>query len=166
MPSQNVFRGGLTQERLKEVLDYDPETGEFTWKMSNRGLQGKLAGRLHHSGYWLIKIDGILYAGHQLAWLYVNGQLLKNLDHEDRVRHHNWIKNLRPSTRAQNIVNSAVRADNRSGIKGVRCLKGRWQARISYQKRLVNLGYYDTKEEAGEVRELAGWLLYGEFSYS
>jgi hypothetical protein len=47
----------LTAERLRELLDYDPETGVFRWKMNRR--RGKVAGTLRPDGYRQIGIDGV-----------------------------------------------------------------------------------------------------------
>jgi hypothetical protein len=68
----------ITQDGLRRVLSYDPALGEFRWKVSRKGIrQGALAGgpRKTHEGlrYHYIRIDGIDYPGHRLAWLYVHG---------------------------------------------------------------------------------------------
>lgn len=64
----------ITQERLKEVLNYDPDSGAFTWKI-DRGPSrvGLLAGGIGHKGCVRICIDLKLYFAHRLAWLYING---------------------------------------------------------------------------------------------
>lgn len=68
-------RSALTAEQLRDVLNYDPETGLFTWrKMSRRHwLLGTIAGAQHSGGYVRIYVNGREYYGHRLAWLYVHG---------------------------------------------------------------------------------------------
>src|SRR5215472_4648437 len=79
-----MSRRDLTVERLREVLDYDPETGHFTHnrrpernakdKTWNTRYGGKRAGYLHTpSGYWIICIDDVKYKAHRLAHLYMTG---------------------------------------------------------------------------------------------
>ncbi len=115
----------ITQKRLKEVLDYDHKTGIFIWKDRilctgrNHGFAGRVAGGLLE-GYIYIKIDGELTAAHCLAWLYVYGYLPENdIDHRDRIKTHNWIKNLREASRMCNLQNQSVSSNNSSGITGV-----------------------------------------------
>ena len=69
----------LTPERLCALLDYDPETNEFTWKVSRRGHAGKakagaVAGTPHGRGYVCIGIDGRRYYKHQLVSLWLHGR--------------------------------------------------------------------------------------------
>lgn len=65
----------LTLKRLKEVLEYEPLTGVFTWKksLSKNVPVGAVAGR-QSNGYTYIGIDGTSYLAQRLAWLYVKGQ--------------------------------------------------------------------------------------------
>jgi hypothetical protein len=61
----------LTAARLREVLTYFPETGEFVWKVGlcRRFAAGRRAGCLLPTGYRVIGIDGSVYYSHRLAWL-------------------------------------------------------------------------------------------------
>jgi hypothetical protein len=65
----------LTQDRLKELLHYDPDTGEFIWKVKIKGNvnPGDLAGCCRNKENRQIKIDGIHYSATHLAWLYMYG---------------------------------------------------------------------------------------------
>ena len=80
----------LTAERLREVLDYDPDTGVFTRKVRTASSVkvGDVAGSLNGKGYIRIRVDGRLYFAHRLAWLYVHGEWPV-----DQVDHINGIKN-------------------------------------------------------------------------
>jgi len=87
----------LTQERLKELLSYDPETGAFTWLLSpGPKRKGEQAGSQHHSGYRFVKLDGKMYAEHRIAFLYVHGYFPEgDVDHINRIRNDNRPDNLR-----------------------------------------------------------------------
>ena len=67
----------LTQERLKELLQYDELTGVFTWAVfKGRVTPGDIAGTPHTQGYLQLKIDGVRYFAHRLVWLYIHGKFL------------------------------------------------------------------------------------------
>src|SRR5258708_7110488 len=99
----------ITQERLRELLTYDPETGIFRWKKERNHYvkAGKIAGFKHIvHGYMHIKIDYVLYRSHALAWLYVTGEFPVyphiQIDHRNSKRDDNRFENLRKATHAQN----------------------------------------------------------------
>lgn len=146
---------GLGVERLKDLLDYDPETGLFRWRRYRaRGARaGDVAGSLCE-GYVNIQIDGVTYRGHRLAWLYVTGRAAENeIDHINGDRADNRLANLRTATRAENRQN--LHGPYKSGASGVlgvtRRRNGRrkpWVAQIQEGKAKRHLGYFASVEEA------------------
>lgn len=112
----------LTQARLKELLHYDPLTGEFVWAMhrSGRCKVGSVAGTPNTNGHIQITVDGKSYMASRLAFLYMTGKWPKHqADHEDTHRDNNVWANLRDATNQQNCCNQRKRANNKSGYKGV-----------------------------------------------
>ena len=148
----------LTQEKLKELLDYDPETGIFTNKIDRgrRAKKGNVAGIFHVStGYWHIKIDNKIYKAHRLAFLYMEGYLPENcVDHIDRNKINNKWDNLREVSISCNNKNCNLRKDNNSGITGVSWYKkyNKWQSVIKTPKQQINLGCFDNLIDAAKAR--------------
>ena len=85
----------LTQDRLKEMLDYDPATGIFVWKAIGRGIRtGKRAGNVDPNGYRYIRIDGEDHLAQRLAWFWVNGVWPRLIRFQDLNRDNCAISNL------------------------------------------------------------------------
>src|SRR5688572_22254508 len=66
----------LTQEYIKEILNYDPETGIMSWKYGNKNQKRSLSGKISGNGpnaYFRLEIDKCCYSVHRLAWLYMTG---------------------------------------------------------------------------------------------
>lgn len=150
----------ITQEILKTLLNYDPDTGIFTWLVSSgRSKAGAVAGSLNHGdGYWQIHINNKRYKNHRLAWLYVHGTFPSDqLDHINRVRTDNRLCNLRMSTQSENMQNISIRKDNTSGHAGVSWRKDaqKWHARISLNYKRIDLGYFTDLAEAIAARKAA-----------
>jgi|KBSSwiStaDraftv2_1062776.scaffolds.fasta_scaffold633658_2 hypothetical protein len=146
----------LDQDRLWEVLRYEPDTGKFFWLKRPGGgartdLVGKQAGCVNDKNYRVIMIDSKEYAAHRLAWLYVYGDWPANqIDHINRNRTDNRIVNLREATGPQNCANAKARS-SRSGLKGAHWNKrygGKWSATIHRNGRAQWLGYFSTAKKA------------------
>lgn len=149
----------LTQARVRELLHYDEKTGVFTWKVKKggRAVAGQRAGARDHYGYIVIRLDGVLYKAHRLAWLYESGSWpVKNLDHINRDKSDNRLKNLRLAGQSLNMHN-AKRTPTKSGVVGVvwdSCRK-KWVARVKINYATVFLGRFDKKEDAIKARKSA-----------
>lgn len=140
----------LTQERVKELLDYYPATGVFVWKVNkNRAKAGSTAGSPYSTGYVYIQIDGKKYKAHRLAWLYVYGCWPdKEIDHINRNRSDNRLGNLRDTDK--NSWNTGDYKNNTSGYQGVSWHKHakKWLAQIKVYGKQKHLGLFDTIEAA------------------
>lgn len=132
----------LTQEELKAVLHYDPETGVFTWIGERSHFKGKRAGSKDGQGYRRIGIQGVLHAEHRLAFLYMTGEMPVEVDHENRVRDENRWENLRAATRSENCQNK------KSHGVSYHAKTGKWQAYIKLNGKQHYLGLYETAEDA------------------
>jgi hypothetical protein len=158
----------ITQDELKRLLSYDPETGEFRWKScpwNKTHLIGAIAGT-ELLGYTVIRINSRGYKAHRLAWLYVYGELPSEIDHINCVKSDNRIANLRPCTKSANGQNTRKRPNLTSQYKGVslRRLTGKWKAGIDAGGRKLHLGYYDTQEAAYAAYCEAARKHHGEFA--
>ena len=159
----------ISAERLRQVLAYDPQTGLFTWleRLTNKIQVGDVAGHVDPStGYRRIGVDNVCHHAHRLAWLYVYGCLPLHVDHIDGDQSNNKIANLREATVSENMRNTRIRSDNKSGIKGVSWDRrdSKWYAYIRVHGRSYALGRYDSLPAAREAR-LAGERKYhGEFA--
>jgi hypothetical protein len=146
----------LTQDRLKEILAYDPETGVFQWETSpnSQVRAGDFAGYTRpDNGYSIIIIDRKRYYAHRLAWFYVHGEWPLEIDHINRVRNDNRIENLREADRSINSRNRRTTAS--SGYTGVYYskLRKKWLASIKVGGKRKHLGVYDNPEDANVARK-------------
>ena len=143
----------LTQERLKEILHYDSETGIFTWLVSRDGpgcIDG-VAGSINSNGYLVIGVDWEIYGAHRLAFLWMEGYLPENdVDHIDRSRSNNRWSNLREVSRLCNLRNSKLNKHNTIGVSGVDWYKDRkkWGAFVTVNGGRKHLGCYEDFEDA------------------
>ena len=157
-----------TQQRLKELLDYDPETGDFHWKQW-RGYTAKTGAKAGsiNNGYIQIYIDGVPHKAHHLAWIYHHGCNPKGkLDHWDCNEQNNRILNLREATSSQNNSNRNIQKNNTSGVKGVFWHKGteRWSTQVKSNGKTYGAGYHKSIEAAKLAVENKRLELHGEFA--
>jgi hypothetical protein len=157
----------ITQEKLKEVLDYNPDTGIFTCKLSRRKIKaGDIAGYASKSGYVRLTIDNKKYLAHRLAWLYVYGVIPKYIDHINRIASDNRICNLREATHSENMCNRKIHSNNKSSIKNVGFCKKteKWRVKINVNNKKIHIGYFDDLEFADLAATEARNKYHGEFA--
>lgn len=160
----------VTQERVKELFDYDPETGAFVWKVahgsSKRIPAGTVVKTVTVRGYIAVRFDGKLHLVHRLIWLYVYGYMPVEVDHRNNIPTDNRLVNLRPCDRLRNAKNVKCHKDTASGIKGVYKTKNgkRWTSRIMVNGQDHVLGTFDTPEAASAAYKEAAFKYHGEFA--
>ena len=151
--------GKEAQVILKKVLDYDPESGVFTWTESRGSVRkGDSAGHLMNRGYIHIGVHGYSVYAHRLAWLFMKGDWPQyEIDHSNHIANDNSFKNLREVTRREQMNNISKPSNNTSGTIGVSFSKCRekWGAHIGIKGVKIYLGEFKEKEAAIEARKAA-----------
>jgi len=143
----------LSKSDIERVLDFDPDTGTFTWKESRgRVAKGQRAGYVRGDGYVAIKVLHSKVLGHRLAWLMLTGKWPQGeIDHIDRDRSNNSRFNLRDGTRNQNMGN-LTNLKNSTGFRGVKKTKaGKFVASLSVCNKNFYIGTFDSPKEAHEA---------------
>lgn len=144
----------ITQDRLKQLLHYNPDTGIFTRLKANRKLTiGSPCGSVGKDNRVMISIDNKNYRAHRLAWLYIYGEFPElEIDHINGNASDNRICNLRSVSHKVNLQNR-VSFTKHNSVKyiGVTKNRNRYGAQIKIDGVRVWLGTYDTPEEASEV---------------
>lgn len=155
--------GSLTQEYLKFLFRYDPETGLWTRRMTiGPRKKGTVAGTFDKQGYVVIQIERRVYKAHRLAFFYMLGRWpQKQVDHQNMIKSDNRWENLREATNTQNNGNRKKQLNNTTGHRGVFYHKrnNRWTARVGRNY----LGSFDNFADAATARNLAAALEFGEF---
>ena len=151
----------ITQQRLKEILDYDPNTGVFTWLCDRGGSikAGQVAGCIDkNTGYQVITADYRTYKSHRLAWLYMYGYWPDQIDHKNGNKIDNRLTNLREVNHQENAQNRGRLVNNKYGCTGVfpsRNKANPWSAVIIVKGEFKFLGNFSTLEDAIKARKEA-----------
>jgi hypothetical protein len=148
----------ITQDKLKEVMEYSAADGVFRWKISKgpNARKGQIVGK--KKGYPKVTIDGAEYKLHRLAWLYVYGNFpVKDLDHINGITYDFAISNLRECNDFENQQNRSVSKRNKCGYPGVSFSKriNKWSAQIMLNRQSYFLGNFDDAKDAGDAYKKA-----------
>lgn len=159
----------LTQEIVRELLDYDPETGILTWKerdvkwfksehaskvWNTRYANKEAFTYINKSGHKQGAIFYVNYFSHQIIWLWMTGEWSsEDIDHINGLPFDNRFSNLRHVSHEDNCRNQKLRNTNKSGINGVCWCKNRkrWLASVTINGKTRIIKRCHTKEEATEL---------------
>lgn len=158
----------MNQELVRHLFDY--VDGHLIWKnktsaYSNNNI-GKVAGsKSKRFRYLRVKVASNMYLIHRLVFLWHHGFIPEKTDHINRDSFDNRIENLRECTASQNMMNSKVRSDSKTGVKGVHWSKSRmkWHVHIGFEGKKKHLGSFESLTEAETVAISARNKLHGEF---
>lgn len=179
-----------SQEYLKELFEYNPDTGILTWKCRpinhfrnehgqrcfNAKYPGKEAGCLSRAGrtdryYKNVSLkhgNGNHFGAHRLIWALVHGDTdcAKDVEHANGIGTDNRLSNLRLATRRQNTCNNKTRRGTSLRLRGVGLHKasGLYYAKIRIEGRQTSLGYFKSKGLAAVARAKAAIRYHGEFA--
>jgi len=163
----------LTQAIIRELTDYDPETGILTWRVRdrrwfksdanwkawNRKYSEKSAGSPAGQELYLrCAIFGRFYRVHRIIWMWMTGDWpAHEIDHKNHDRADNRWCNLRAVTGAENKKNRPRQKNNSSGTPGVfwASREQKWVAAIKVSGKRRHLGYFTDKSIAISKRKAA-----------
>ena len=164
----------ITQQYLHECFCYNKDTGALSWrkrpeshfggdirrtKISNTKAAGSVVSTSHNNGkgklYYRVKLDGKYYLVHRVIWMWVYGEWPDVIDHINGNGTDNRLANLRSVSIEENNRNLKRCVNNTSGVTGVTKFRSRWVAHIWGGNKQINLGSFDTFEEAVAARKAA-----------
>lgn len=158
--------GSYPANHLRDILDYDPDTGAMTWKPRNdakTNWNDRFAGKPAFAcdngrGYLTGSIFNVPHLGHRVVWAWMTGEWPSGqIDHINGVKSDNRWCNLRDVSEAENKLNQRKPRSNTTGHMGVFLHRpsGRWRACIGFQRKTVHLGYFDEFDDAVRARKAA-----------
>jgi hypothetical protein len=152
--------------RIEDALKYDPQTGLFTWLITQgKARAGSIAGSKNIVGYICIALDGKKYLAHRLAFYMMTGSFPpKHTDHINGIRTDNRFSNLRAVSQSDNNKNHGLRSDNVLGVQGVRFVSNRYRADITSGGRKIYLGRFASLADAERAYKEKARELFGEFA--
>lgn len=142
----------LSLKRLHELFTFDDQM-VLIWKSttSNRVKRGERVGTSNkRTGVSTVSIDGQSYPTHRIVFALYNEYFPEGqVDHIDRDSSNNHPLNLREASPQCNVRNRGVSKNNTSGVKGVARGKGcGWRAFICINRKIINLGYFKSFDDA------------------
>ena len=113
-------RYDISIEDLRQLISYNPDTGELTWlhrprrffkssddqKRWNNRCAGKAIGPANSTDYVRFKIFDVLYRGHRVCWALHYGKWPPqhlHIDHINEIKSDNRICNLQLVTLEENV---------------------------------------------------------------
>jgi hypothetical protein len=156
----------MTQDELKELLEYKQGVLIAKTKYADKVIVGKAVGCMNSLGYIQVRIKNKTYYAHRLVFLYHHGFLPESVDHIDGNKSNNRIENLRAASLHQNNYNVKTPQSNKSGVKNVHWNKknNNWNVTLAANNKSMYFGAFDDLELASLVAQEARNLYHGEYA--
>lgn len=159
----------LTQETVKKLFDY--KDGYLYRKFNCRGNSTLTKCDNNGDRYLLVYVNNKPYLVHRIIFLWHHGYLPDMIDHIDRNKRNNHIKNLRESTLSENNINKVkvklIKGNKPSSqYKGVSWEQDRkkWRVKIMKDGKRIDLGRFINEIDAAKAYNIAAINLHGEFT--
>lgn len=154
---------------LRKHFSFNKKSGVFVHRATRRGIKGGQVAGSNSGRYVVLNILKEDYYAHHLAWYYVYGTWPEEIDHKNRNRKNNSIKNLRPCTRTQNLGNTKGWGNRKLSMlpKGVfksPSIKNPYKAQIYISYKAVHLGCFKTIDQASQAYKKAAKRHFGKFA--
>lgn len=158
----------MTQDDLKRILHYNPETGDFTLliRLGRKYSANRILNSICPKGYYRVSIREKSYKLHRLAFLYMTGRMPDGIvDHVNGNPLDNRWCNLRIVNVSQSNTNRKTQKNNKLGTKGVSFCrkKNRFKAKITVRKKTIYLGLFTNIEDACAAYDNAAKIYHGEY---
>lgn len=163
-------------QSLIDRLSYNEATGDLVWKSGL--LTGKIAGTICAAGDGTVRTtiryrqDGVdeNYQIGRIIWTMIHGPIPCGvvIDHINGNRRDNRLVNLRAATISQNSRNRGLAKNNSTGVHGVSrsSRKGKYEARIQSNGKVIHLGTFSSIEDARRCRLAAEQTVHKDFAPS
>lgn len=170
--------GCRVKEENKKFNKYDLSNDEYgigyTTNTNDQFLFDKEDFDLIKNFCWSVNVYGYICCTRRhntsvlLHRLVVNADNDKLVDHKNHNTFDNRKSNLRIVDKSQNMMNRRIAKNNTSGVTGITWRKdtNKWRVRIQANNKSINIGSYDTIEDAIEARNKAEEKYFGEYSYA
>lgn len=159
----------ISHHRLCELVHYNPLSGRITRLTNGKTYKiGDAVTAVDSTGYVYLYLDGRKYHAHRIIWFYVYkiwSAKKSHLDHKNRNKTDNRIKNLRIATPSQNHVNCPAQVHSKTQQRGIhRHACGRYRVQLQKDNASIHVGYFNTLRNAVIARDAAYRKFHGEFA--
>ena len=155
---KSIDPNNLTQEKLKQLIHYDLDTGTITANMPRHGINsGDELGYVANNGYRVVSLGSKRFLAHRLAWFYMTGNLPEQIDHINHIKTDNRWENLREVTNTENSMNTGLSKNSTTKINGVSFhkLTGKYRVYITVNRKQIHLGMFNNLVAAIQARKQA-----------
>lgn len=156
----------LTQDQVVDLFDY--RDGNLYWRksLSNRVKVGAKVGCRDKHLYTRVGINGKLYWLHRVIFLHQHGYMPSHVDHINMNPTDNRVENLRAASKSQNMQNTRLRANNKSGLKNVSWNNRlrKWHVQMNIKGKHTHIGVFEDLELAKFVASEYRDKYHGEFA--